>query len=48
MRHFLACMEGRETPRVSVRDGARSLAIALAAKESIDTGRVIDLTARTF
>jgi len=43
MRHFLACLEGRETPRVSVRDGARSLMIALAAKQSIETGQVIDL-----
>jgi predicted dehydrogenase len=43
MRHFLACLEGRETPRVSVRDGARSLMIALAAKQSIVTGQVIDL-----
>lgn len=44
MTHFLACLDGRETPRVSIRDGARSLAIALAAKESIETGRVIDLS----
>ena len=44
MRHFLACVEGRETPRVSVRDGALSLMIALAAKESIETGQVIDLS----
>lgn len=44
MTHFLACLEGRETPRVTVRDGARSLAIALAAKESIETGQVIDLS----
>jgi predicted dehydrogenase len=48
MRHFLACVEGRETPRVSVRDGARSLEIALAAKQSIDTGHVIDLTTPAF
>ncbi len=43
MRHFLACLEDRETPRVSVRDGARSLMIALAAKRSIQTGQVVDL-----
>jgi predicted dehydrogenase len=47
MRHFLACLEGRETPRVSVRDGARSLAIALGAKQSIQTGQVVDLTGQT-
>jgi len=44
MTHFLKCLEGRESPRVSIRDGAHSLAIALAAKESIETGRVIDLS----
>jgi predicted dehydrogenase len=44
MTHFLACVEGRESPRVSIRDGARSLAIALAAKESIATGQVVDLS----
>jgi predicted dehydrogenase len=44
MTHFLACVDGRESPRVSIRDGARSLAIALAAKESIATGQVVDLS----
>jgi predicted dehydrogenase len=43
MRHFLACLEGRETPRVSIRDGVLSLMIALAAKRSIETGQVVDL-----
>lgn len=46
MRHFLACIEGLETPLVSVRAGAHSLAIALAAKESIATGRVVELSGR--
>jgi predicted dehydrogenase len=44
MTHFLACLAGRESPRVSIRDGARSLAIALAAKKSIETGQVVDLS----
>ena len=48
MRHFLACLEGLETPRVSIRDGARSLAIALAAKRSIETGQVVDLPRQGF
>ena len=48
MTHFLACLEGRETPRVSVRDGARSLAIALGAKQSIETGQVVDLSAQVL
>lgn len=41
--HFLACIAGDETPAVSVRDGADSLRIALAAKRSIETGKVVDL-----
>jgi predicted dehydrogenase len=48
MTHFLACLEGREIPRVSIRDGARSLAIALGAKESIETGQVVDLSPRAL
>lgn len=43
LSHFLACVEGREKPLVNARDGAQSLRMALAAKESIASGRVIDL-----
>ena len=42
MSHFLACMASGEKPCVTVRDGAQSLAMALAAKESITTGRILD------
>lgn len=41
--HFLACIKGEETPKVTVRDGAQSLRMALAAKESLATGRVVEL-----
>lgn len=41
--HFLACIAGQETPLVSLRDGARSLRMALAAKESLATGRLVEL-----
>lgn len=44
MRHLLGCLDGREIPRVSVRDGAASLMIALGAKQSIESGQVVDLT----
>jgi predicted dehydrogenase len=43
LNHFLACVEGKEKPVVSVRDGAESLKIALAAKRSIETGEVVGL-----
>ncbi len=35
MRHFLNCVEGKEAPMVSARDGIESLRIALAAKQSL-------------
>jgi predicted dehydrogenase len=45
MSHFLGCLAGQETPVVNLRDGRRSLEIALAAKRSMDTGHVVDLEA---
>jgi predicted dehydrogenase len=43
MRHFLACIHGQEKPLVSLLDGAQSLRIALAAKQSLATGQLMDL-----
>jgi predicted dehydrogenase len=43
MKHFLACVNGRESPRVSLRDGAQSLRMALAAKESMATGKAVKI-----
>jgi predicted dehydrogenase len=43
MGHFIKCLEGKEKPLVSIRDGAQSLRMALAAKESMDTGRIVEL-----
>jgi predicted dehydrogenase len=40
MAHFLACVEGRESPVVGAAEGARSLAVALAALRSQSSGRV--------
>jgi predicted dehydrogenase len=42
LRHFLACIEGGETPSVTIRDGARSLQMALAARQSLESGQVVD------
>lgn len=47
LRHFLACLEGRETPVVSLRDGAGSLRMALAAKRALQTGAVVDVATVT-
>ena len=41
MQHFLACVDRAETPLVSVADGAESLRLALAARESLASGAVV-------
>jgi predicted dehydrogenase len=41
--HFLACVRGEESPIVGIGEGARSLRMALAARESIKTGHVVEL-----
>jgi predicted dehydrogenase len=43
LRHFLACVRGEATPAVSLRDGSQSLRMALAARESLTTGLVVEL-----
>ena len=43
VRHFLACVRGEQQPLVPVRDGAQSLRMALAARESMETGRAVQL-----
>jgi predicted dehydrogenase len=41
MEHFLACIEGRAAPLVPLAEGVQSLRMALAARESLETGRVV-------
>ena len=43
LKHFLACLRRQQTPVVSVRDGAASLRMALAAKQSLETRQVVEL-----
>lgn len=43
LRHFLACVEGREQPRCTLEDGVRALAIAEAAFSAALERRVIDV-----
>jgi predicted dehydrogenase len=45
-RHFLECVEKRTRPVVDLRNGLESLRVALAAKESIATGKVVALDRR--
>lgn len=39
LRQFLSCVRGEERPAVDLREGARSLQIALAAEASMHSGR---------
>lgn len=43
MKHLLACVRRQERPRVDAWAGSRTLKLALAAKESAATGRVVAL-----
>jgi len=43
MTHFLGCLQEKRVPLVTVRDAARSLRMALAAGESLATGKVVEL-----
>lgn len=44
MKHFLDCLQGKSEPEVNLESGSRSLKIALAAKESGKTGKVVVLS----
>jgi predicted dehydrogenase len=43
IEHFLRCLRGDEQPRVTVRDAAASVRIALAARRSLETGAPVSL-----
>jgi predicted dehydrogenase len=44
MSHFLACIRGEATPVVSLADGAQSLRMAVAARQSLAVRRVVELS----
>ncbi|HTX92037.1 MAG TPA: Gfo/Idh/MocA family oxidoreductase [Anaerolineales bacterium] len=43
MQYFLDSIQGKPAPLVSLFDGVQSLRMALAAKESLTTGKVVEL-----
>lgn len=43
MQHFLACVDNKATPQVSLEDGMQSMRLALAAKESLVRQAVVHL-----
>lgn len=42
--HFIACLEGRETPAIPLADGVAVLRIALAVKEAMRSGNAVELS----
>jgi predicted dehydrogenase len=44
IEHFLACVRNRQQPTVDLTEGLQSLRIALAAKDSIESRKLIHLT----
>jgi spore coat polysaccharide biosynthesis protein SpsF (cytidylyltransferase family)/predicted dehydrogenase len=45
MGHFVDCLEGKSSPCCDIHDGRRILEIALAAKDSAQSGRAVSLPA---
>jgi predicted dehydrogenase len=45
LEHFLRCLRGEERPRVTLRDGAATVRIALAARRSLEGGEPVELEA---
>jgi predicted dehydrogenase len=41
MRHFLACLNGKENSRVSVEESVKSLRVAVAASKSLQNGKAV-------
>ena len=41
LRHFLACLDGAEKSHIPASEGARSLQVALAARESMASGKIV-------
>jgi predicted dehydrogenase len=46
LRHFLACVRGEEQPLIDLREGVKSMRIALMAAQSIEARQVISADAR--
>ncbi len=43
LKHFLSCIEEGQSPLIPLSEGVQSLRMALAARDSVETGRVIQL-----
>ena len=43
MRHFIACLTGKQRPEVTLKEAVDGLRIVMAAKRSLETGAAVDL-----
>ncbi len=43
MQHFINCIEGKEKPIVDIVDAKKTLEVALAAKKSAQTGKIVKI-----
>ena len=43
LNSFLDSLQGKKTPLVNLREAAQSLRMALAAKESLATGKIVEI-----
>ena len=41
IRHFAAVIQGKETPRITGEDGARTLAVTLAVRDAAESGKTV-------
>ncbi len=42
IKHFMACIEGKEKPVIGIEEGLKSLRIALAARRSLESGAAVE------
>jgi predicted dehydrogenase len=47
LSHFLACLRGEDQPRIDLREGTRSLTIALAAEASLRSGQAESISSES-
>jgi UDP-N-acetylglucosamine 3-dehydrogenase len=43
LAHFVACIEGKVTPRVTAQDGLMAVKVGLAAIRSLETGQPVTI-----
>ena len=44
LKHYLSCIGGCEQPLIDIKEGIKSLKVIIAAKKSLESGRVVELS----